>query len=262
MSEITVDGIKVNYIEGANKDGSLPTVLLIHGAGQNLYTWKYQLDFLSGESNFNFIALDLPGHGGSDGKGESTIRGYKEFTNKFIEALGLKSLIIVGHSMGGAVAMLYALDHPELVMALVLVDTGPKISVAVQTLKAVNNDYDKFCEIVSIRAFASSSADGLKQEFKNTLQSISHEICSSDLLACDGFNIKERVRDISAPSLIIAGAEDIITPVKYGEFLNDNIAGSVLYLLGGAGHFVMQEQPEEFNIILKSFLSRLLANNN
>ena len=262
MSETLVDGIKVNYMEGANFNSSLPTVLLIHGAGQNLTTWKYQLDLLSEESNLNFIAVDLPGHGGSDGEGESTIQGYKEITKKFADVLGLNNLIIVGHSMGGAVAMLYALDHSEELIALVLVDTGPKLSVAAQTLKAVQDDFDKFCEIVSIRALDESSSDRLKQELKNTFQSISPEICRRDLIACDGFNLKERAQEIDVPSLIITGGEDVITPVKYGEYLNDKITGSVLYLIGGAGHFVMQEQPEEFNVILQSFLSRLLADNN
>ena len=65
MSEISIQGNKLHYIEGDKFDKSRPTVLLIHGAGQSVSTWKFQLGLFRNHPNFNFIAIDLPGRGGS-----------------------------------------------------------------------------------------------------------------------------------------------------------------------------------------------------
>jgi len=77
------------------------------------------------------------------------------------------------------------------------------------------------------------------------------------LLACEDFDITEGISSIEVPTLIISADEDILTPVKYGEYLHGKIKGSRFYVIRGAGHFMMQEKPEEFNRILMDFLGSL-----
>jgi len=242
-------------MEGDKFDKSRPTVLMIHGAGQSISTWVYQLDLFRNHPNFNLITLDLPGHGGSGGQGFRSVNEYKVFLNEFIVSLELENIILIGHSMGGGVAMLLALEHPEIIKACVLVATGAKLSVAEQTLEAVKNNYETFCEISPDRMFAENSSQELKQEFKKGLLDIGAQICYWDLAACNEFDIMDAVEKIVVPTLIISADKDILTPLKYGEYLHQKIYGSQFYIVKDSGHFIMQEKAEEFNGVIIEFLN-------
>ncbi len=254
MSEITIEGKKLHYIEGDMFDRPRPTIVMIHGAAQNASTWRFQLDLFGHHPSFNLIALDLPGHGGSGGAGFYTVREYKELVLEFTEHLNLKNIILIGHSMGGGVAMLLALEHPEIIKACVFVATGAKLSVAEQTLETVKNNYEAFCEISPARMFAEDSADELKQEFKESMLDTGPEVCYWDLIACNEFNVMDMVEKIAVPTIIISADKDILTPAKYGEHLHQKIYGSQLYIVKDSGHFIMQEKAQEFNWMILEFL--------
>ncbi len=257
MPEIIIGGNRISYTEGDTTDPARPTVLMIHGAGQRAATWKHQLELLKNHPKYNLIIPDLPGHGASEGEGFGDIAGYKGFIEEFAEALGLTGIIPVGHSMGGAVAMVYALDRPEKVRAAVLVGTGARMRVAGETLKTVKNDYKQFCDIAPARMFAPNSPAELKEKFRKDLLDTSPEVCYRDLVACDEFDLMDRVREIKTPACIISADQDILTPPKYGEHLRDSIIGSSYNLIKGSGHFMMLERPLEFNRILSGFLMTL-----
>lgn len=254
MAEILVDGEKIHYIKSDSIEPLRPTVLFIHGAAQRTATWKYQLEILKDHPDFNVIAPDLPGHGQSEGKGRRSVAEYTEFMVRFIKTLKLNAIIAVGHSMAGGIAMLLAVDHPGMISACVLVDTGVKMPVAEESLKTVKNNYQSFCDISPNRMYANSASDELKREYKAGLLDTSPEVSYWDLVACNEFDIDSRVDSIDVPTLIISGEHDILTPVKYGEYLHEKIKGSSFHVIMGAGHFVMQESPEEFNSLLLDFL--------
>ncbi|MGB7293815.1 MAG: alpha/beta hydrolase [Thermodesulfobacteriota bacterium] len=245
---------KFHYLRSNNFNKDHPTILMIHGAGQTCKTWENQFEILRDQAKFNTVILDLPGHGKSSGPGCSRIDDYKNFLKYFCGKLDLKDLILVGHSMGGGIAQRYTIDYPQHVDSLILVATGARLRVAKETLNLVKNDYDKFCEIAPSRAFADSSPDELKEEFRWGLLSMPPEVVFQDFVACDEFDITGEVEDIGAPTLIISGDQDILTPVKYGEYLNEKIKNSNLQVIRDAGHFMMKEKPYEFNRILMNFL--------
>ncbi len=257
MSQITVSGNRINYLEGDVTDPGRPTVLMIHGAGQRAATWKRQLELLKNHPKYNMIIPDLPGHGASEGEGSRDVAGYAVFIEELAAALGLGDVIPVGHSMGGGVAMVYALDHPEKVIGSVLVGTGARMRVAGETLKAVKNNYELFCDAAPSRMIAPGSPDEIRKEFREGLLDTSPEVCYWDLVACDEFDLMDRVREIKSPACIISADQDILTPPKYGEHLRDSIIGSSYNLIKGSGHFMMLEQPLEFNRILAGFLMSL-----
>ena len=254
MSEIIIDGERIHYIEGGLTDPARPTVLMIHGAGQRTATWRYQLEAFKNHPAYNFIAPDLHGHGISEGSGFKDIAGYKGFIEEFADALRLNDLILAGHSMGGGVAMLFALDHPEKVRACVLAGTGARLRVAGETLKAVKNNYQAFCDSAPARMLAPDSPEELRKEFREGLLNTSPDVCYWDLVACDEFDIMERVHEIKTPACIISGEFDILTPPKYGEHLKNSIKDSIYHLIHDAGHFMMQEKSGEFNKVLRGFL--------
>jgi len=248
---------KIRYLEGNNFSYDHPTILMIHGAGQTGKTWDNQFEILRNESKFNIISVDLPGHGSSTGPGCSSINEYKNFIKGFCEELDLTNLILVGHSMGGGIAQVYTIDSPQTVNSLILVATGSRLRVAKETLDLVKTDYDRFCEIAPSRAFASSSPDELKEEFRNGLLSTAPEVVYQDFVACDEFDFTNGVQDIRVPTLIVSGDQDILTPVKYGECLHERIKNSRFHVIRGAGHFIMKEKPREFNEVLLNFLESL-----
>ena len=94
MAEIKVQGDSIHYITGESFDESLPTVLMVHGAGQSASTWDYQLDLLRNYPKANFVIPSLPGHGKSEGEGCKTVSDYREFVKRLTDALGLKILFL------------------------------------------------------------------------------------------------------------------------------------------------------------------------
>lgn len=257
MAEISVRGFKINYIAGESFEKSRPTILMIHGAGQSSLTWEYQVDVLKNRPGANLIIPDLPGHGKSEGSGCKTIEEYTEFIKDLAHTLGLDRLILVGHSMGGGIAQVFAIDYPEMVDACVLVGTGAKLRVAKETLESVKSNYETFCRVAPTRSFTHSSPEELKRKFIEGLLKTPQSISYRDLLICDEFDIMKEVEKIRVPTLIISATEDILTPVKYGEYLNLKIRNSKLHVIRGAGHFMMQESPDEFNRILIEFLDSI-----
>jgi pimeloyl-ACP methyl ester carboxylesterase len=248
---------KLHYLRGGKFNKDRPTILMIHGAGQTGKTWENQFEILRDQAKFNTVIVDLPGHGKSIGPGCSTINEYKNFLKYFCDELDLTDLILVGHSMGGGIAQRYAIDHPQSLNSLILVATGARLRVAKETLNLVKTDYGRFCEIAPSRAFADSSPDALKEEFRRGLLSVPPEVVFQDFIACDEFDITGEVEDIAVPTLIISGDQDILTPVKYGEYLAERIKNSTLQVIREAGHFMMKEKPHEFNKVMMNFLQSM-----
>jgi len=257
MSTIQINGNEIYFISNNKINITKPTLLLLHGAGQSHLTWEYQVEYLSSLDDFNFLIPDLPGHGKSSGEGFSSVNDYTEFIKILIDELGLKEVIFVGHSMGGAIAQVLSLDRTDYLKAIVLVCTGASMRVARETLLAVKNNYETFCEISPTRSFTEKAPEILKTKFKEGLTSIEQNMIYNDLLACNEFDISDRVSEINIPTLVIAGHEDILTPLKYSEYLNHQIYDSELQIIKDSGHFVMQEKPDEFNQMILDFIKEL-----
>ncbi len=262
MPEVLIHRDKIHYIDGESFNKSHPTLLFIHGAGQSHATWRLQEDIFTNHPEFNFIAIDLPGHGSSDGSAFSTVEEYKDFVLEFIRRLELSEIILIGHSMGGGIAMLIAIENPEILRACILVATGAKLSVAEQTLELVKSNYESFCDISPQRMFAEDSPKELKQKFKIGLLDTGQHVCYQDLIACNDFNIINEVDKINLPTLIISASKDILTPLKYGKYLHQKIYASEFSQIKGSGHFIMQERAQEFNSVLTDFLNDLSSDTN
>ena len=225
-------------------------LLFVHGAGENHKVWEYQIRFFS-----DLIAIDLPGHG--VGVGKRTIDEYVRDVKKLCDERNLKSIVMVGHSMGGAIAQKFALDHPEYLKAIVLVCTGAKLRVTPLILEAIKRNYAQAVEMITNLAFSDKAAGETKEKAAEEMRNISPEVTYGDFEACDKFNIMDRLKEIKVPTLVICGSEDRLTPVRYSEYLKNNIPNSKLEIIADAGHMVMLEKPKEFNEILEKFIKEL-----
>ena len=225
-------------------------LLFIHGAGGGADLWRFQAAHFA-----NSVAVDLPGH--PKGHGFHSVEDYASWVRGYVYARELAPVILVGHSMGGAISQWLAINHPEMLQGLVLVSTGARLRVAPQIFQVLEGDYDKAVDFMLGNSFGPEASPDLLEEVKRLRLRVPRETVLGDFQACDRFDVMDRLGDIAAPTLIICGSADKMTPIKYCQYLLSRIAGSRLEEIPGAGHNVMLEKPIEFNNALEGFLKDL-----
>jgi len=234
-----------------------PAVVFIHGAGGDHTVWVYQMAGLAAQARL--YALDLPGHGRSPGPGATTIAAYAHFVVTFLDTLRLAPAFLIGHSMGGAIAQQVALDHPGRVAGLGLVATGARLRVAPVILETIQNDYPAAIQMIGMWAYGPGTPADLITRGQKQMQAVPATVVHGDFLACDAFDRRSRLREITCPAVIICGEADQLTPVKFSVFLQENLTGARLTLLPGAGHMVMLEQPDAVNTALIALIAPAAA---
>lgn len=267
---IGVDGARVHFQEFG--DSAKPTLLLIHGYTASTYVWKSVAPMIA-ENGFHIIAIDLLGFGYSEKPSwfDYSIESQARMVSRFMNRLGIGRAVIVGSSYGGAVAATLALDYPESVEKLALVD-------------AVCNDDLKnhpILKLVSVRGlgemitpFLADSKTFVRFRMQGTLAPENHHLITQDridsivrpLAAADGHHsllatsrnwranrIENDADLINQPTLIIWGENDKVTPIRNGHKLHDAILNSRLVVLRNCGHVPMEEKPEIFSRLVTEF---------
>jgi pimeloyl-ACP methyl ester carboxylesterase len=240
MPYLDLDGEQIYYALHRNRSDGAP-VLLIHGAGENHLVWPIGLRRLPGTIVF---AIDLPGHGKSAGRGYSTIEEYAAWIVSFMEAARLDRAILIGHSMGGAIAQLVGIKYPDRVSGLVLVATSARLRVAPQLLQLAESDLGAAADLVSQWEWGPLTPDKIRQLGKQQLLKIRPEVLLDDYRACDAFDVRDHLPEISARTLIIAGEADQMTPLKHATFLAEQLPHARWVTVPQAGHMVMLEAAE------------------
>lgn len=254
MPYVSAQGRQLFYAQTqAHKPGA-PTLVLIHGAGGSHLHWPAELRRLPGATAY---ALDLPGHGRSDGPGCAAIEDYVSTLIGFLDATGTERAVLMGHSMGGAIAQMTALIHPERVAGLVLVGTGARLRVAPAILEGVLGDFDTAIELITRFAWAADAPAELTRLGRDTLAETPPQVLHGDFVACDTFDVMKRLGEISAPTLVIAGTDDHLTPHKYGAYLAGHIPNARLVTIEGGGHMMALEQPGEVAAAVAEFIQEL-----
>lgn len=228
--------------------------VLLHGAGETGMLWRGTLDQLSGSKRA--IAVNLPGHP----TGEitcRTVREYAEAVHEFILGAGLERPVICGHSMGGAIALTLVLEHPDDLGGVILVATGAKLGVLPEILEGLRDQPLGIIEkTITPMSFFEVNLD-LAREARAALSLSNPAVFLNDYLACRGFDVRERLHQISARTLIICGENDRMTPPKWSHYLNENIPSSRLFFIRESGHMVPLEKPELCGKLIQDFLAGL-----
>jgi len=250
MPKVTIADHDLFYIQRTSAEGD-PSLLFIHGAGGTHKHWAHQLQGLKGANRY---AVDLPGHGRSEGAGQTSIRGYAEMILQFLDKTGLAEVTLVGHSMGGAISQYLALEHAPRVESLVLVGTGARLRVLPSFLEGLLSDFPATVEAMLGWAYSSETPDGVVRLGQEEWLDNDPQVVHDDFAACDEFDVMGRLGEIRCPTLVVCGEDDRLSPPKYAHFLKDNILGARLALVPHAGHMVMLEQPEVVNLAIEEFL--------
>lgn len=250
MQELETGGL--TFVAGNwPPDKSKSTVVFIHGAGGSANFWSNQVVTL--KDRVNTIAIDLPGHGRSKRPGMEKVEDYALAVSDFISSVA-PDAIPVGLSMGGAITQQLLLDHPGRFRAAVLSSTGARLRVLPVIFDAIQNDFPKFIELMGqFSASSKTPLEVIKPCMEDTARQ-EPEVILGDFRACNVFDVRERLGEIKTPVLIISAEDDLLTPPKFGELLEQKIPGSRRVHILDSGHMIPVEKPEEFNRALIEFL--------
>jgi len=262
---ISINGTAIHYFHSGPT--TLPGVapglrrgellLFIHAAGSNGNTWHRQLAAFA--ESHSPLAFDFPGHGRSGGtESLKSISAYRDCVAALFDTLALRPGVLVGRSMGGAIAMEYALAHPERVRGLVLTATAARFDLPQAMLDTWKNVMlGRAQQPFGPEAFSPQADFSVMREAWMEQVKTDPRVRYFDLRACNAFDISARLGELRVPTLIIAGRDDGITPLNSAEALHRGITGSTLVVIDGAGHSIPSEKPAEFNAALSRFLDGL-----
>lgn len=244
------------YFSHEAEDSSFPPFILIHGAGGSHLHFPPELRRLNG---YQIAAIDLPGHGKSEGIGSQSVSDYVQSVQNFMDATNLPAAIIIGHSMGSAIALQLALNAPERVLALVILGGGSRLRVAPSILENTANEatFPLAVKNITEASFGSEASPRLKELATKRMSETRPTVLYGDFIACNNFDISETLSKIEKPTLILCGTEDKMTPPKYSKLLHEQIPNSELTLIEGAGHMFMLEKPHEVAEAVERFVEKL-----
>ena len=224
-------------------------LVFLHGAGCSSLSFYYQLRHFRSAK-----AIDLPGH--PDGKPCDSVNGYVEWVRGFIRARRYKNVILCGHSMGGAIAMRYALSYPEELKGLILLGTGARLRVHPNYLERCREPGEGNVPWLEQHLDYYKDVDEeVYPVLRQRAAEVGPQVEFNDLSACNEFDMMDRVGEITLPTKVICGSDDVMTPVKYSNFLTNNIAGATEAIIPGGSHFVHMEKYQKVNEQIEDFLS-------
>jgi pimeloyl-ACP methyl ester carboxylesterase len=229
-----------------------PTLLMIHGSGQSALLWQKQIHDIPWTGNI--IALDLPGHGRSRTKGKNRVEDYASWVEGFIKAMGLKSVMPAGHSMGGAIVQQMLINAPQEYAAAILINTGARLRVSPSFFDLINSSTPAWlATYYEYSTHAPNRNDELRAMF-DQITACPAVVTENDFRACDRFDIMDKLTAISCPVQVLAAEHDQLTPIKYGYFLADHIPQARIDIIPDAGHFSPVENPTASNAAIAHFL--------
>jgi pimeloyl-ACP methyl ester carboxylesterase len=243
--------IVVHYLEA----GQGPVLVLVHGLGSSSEAWRDSIRYLA--RGYRVVALDLPGYGKSDKpRADYSVEYHAAALNDLIDALGAGKVALVGNSMGGWISAITALNHPEKVSHLILVDSAglrqdklPSINLNPSTKE---EERSLLLALFANKSFVTEKLVNDQWEYRKdtrytvqaTLESLKTKLPLLD----------DRLKNIKVPTLIIWGREDTLTPFTDAGRFARGIPGSKLVVIDSAGHLPQVEQPAAFYRAVKGFV--------
>jgi len=237
----------------AKSDHSSPAVLFIHGSGLDQACWEKQRSYL--QPSFTVAALDLNGHGKRAWRSGQGLQTYCQDVLEVLEAL-TPPTVVVGHSLGGAIALELALNHPAHLAGLALIGTGARLRVLPALLQLLQDDFEGATDYLIGLLFQRSLPEEVQRTRQQLLQN-GQRVTLRDFQTCDHFDVIDRLDEIDLPVCICVGEQDQMTPVKYAQFMAERLPQATLHVIPDAGHMVMLEQAPLLNPILHDFLKHI-----
>ena len=243
----------VAFTHGRDFDRQRPSMVFVHGAGMDHSVWALQARYFA-HHGANAIALDLPGHGRSDGPPKTSIGAMADWLAAVIAALAVPRVTLVGHSMGALICLETAAVHGDKVEGLALLGVSPAMPVHPALLDAAAANQPLAHELVASWGHGPAGHVGgnrlpggwLMGHALQLLAKAPKDVLHTDLAACHAYdNGLTAAKAVGCPALVIGGGEDRMTPARRGAELAAAIPDARLVTLEGAGHLMLVEQPDQ-----------------
>ncbi|MGM9478803.1 alpha/beta fold hydrolase [Pedobacter sp. GSP4] len=244
-------------------------IIFAHGFGCAQSSWKFVTDaFLE---DYKVILFDYVGSGRSDmsqydKQKYSTIEGYACDVIDIIEALDLKDVIFVGHSVSSMIGMIAALQMPEAFKKLIFIGPSPKYlndrdyiggfeAADIETIyEHIAEDYVGWSKVMSPLVMDSPSKPELADFLQECFESTEPSVALAFAMATFKTDCRERLKNIEIPSLTLQSSSDIMAPLSAGEFIHKNTPENFLVVMKATGHFPHISEPEETIREIKDFI--------
>jgi len=242
-----------------------PPLVCIHGAGMSSVVWMdFVRRFAPGR---RVVALDLPGHGQSDRwHDEISILGYQEAVGTVCATLKLARAVLVGHSLGAAVALSCALAWPERVAGLILLNGAARLDVPGEVLALLESSLpqgpaggreriDRMPDGFADLSFSPQTPADLRARWQAVLFAAERGVVLADFRACRGFDVREKLAGLRVPALLLSGGDDLLVPPGQVAETAARLASSRHEIIAGSGHLSHLEQPAACYALIEKFLS-------
>ena len=266
--ELTVDGRKVYAATGGRPfDASKPAMIFIHGAGMDHSNWQLPARSFAWHGH-SVLVPDLPGHGRSEGPPLGSIAAMARWLGLLLDAAGVRRAALVGHSMGGAIALEAAAAFGERISRIALLGTAASIPVHRDLLAAAREEPQRAYRMMTAWAHGAAAklggnpAPGLWMT-GGTLALFARNrpgVLHTDLDACSAWTTgPDAARKLRCPALVMIAANDVMTSTRNGQELARLIAGSRTVVIDGSGHMLLAEAPDAVLDALIAFFAEETA---
>ena len=233
----------IYYTQYQGGSSSRPPVILIHGAGSNHLCWPAEVRRLRDSTVY---AIDLPGHGKSTGTAHHRAASYQAAIIDFIAQLGLNRAVLVGHSLGAAIALSLAADHPQHVAGLVCISAAASFQLDQTFINLFRLPQAQKNTLETLKHYFSPRY-GKTQWYPNLLKSLEtvrNSLWYADLRATGHFDLRSQLTQITTPTLVLTGEEDPLVPISTAAHLARQLPNATFIGFPHHGHMLMLEDPK------------------
>lgn len=237
---------------GKQLDPEKETVVFVHGVGQDHTIWVLPIRYFASHDR-NVLAVDLPGHGRSQGPLLKTIEEMGEWILEMMNVAGVERASLVGQSMGSLVALDVASRHPDRVRSIALVGVSVPLAVSEPLMNSADAHSHDAIDMMTYWSHSKAGQIGgsptpgiwMVGAWMRLLEQEGAEVIDTDLLACDEYaSGLDRAAKIECPALLLLGEKDRMTPVKMAESLQNTIPDHNTVVFEGAGHALLAERSD------------------
>lgn len=234
--------------------GTLPVALLIHGSGGRAEIWSPVMDIFR---EIEPVAIEMPGHGASASPFLTSVEDLVLLVEDVRAALAVERCVVIGHSLGGAVAIQYARDFPQRCHAAVAASAGAEFIVDLERNATLEADWESSIEHFARGQVSPHANPGVLEKARALVRARDPKALAHDLRICKTFSAHDWLARVTAPTLVVCAYEDRLTPLEGSLTLAQQIAGAVLTVISPGGHSLMLEHPVRFARAIDAFIESL-----
>ncbi len=271
MAFCDIAGGKLHFTHNGIKSSG-PHLVLVHGAGGEVRSWPATWRHAGAAqssvglsishdanriTNHSIYTIDLPAHGRSPGPALDTIDSLADVIEQFIAAQNLNNVIVVGHSMGGAIALTIAARKNPGVTGQIIVASAAKIGVTDDILNGLKSDFEKTVDFIVKYSFDRASGPFFPKKAREYTIATGPETTHADFLACSTFDMRAALGEITLPTLVIAAESDRMIPYKHSASLAEALPNAQLESFTACGHYPHLDRTTLVEIPIAKFCAQL-----